>query len=155
CPVLIPCEREWKRSSRHWRDSMRVEFRRVDWRFLSTFRIANGARTHAETVHVYLHAGGTVGRGEALGVAYRREDADAILAQIAAVKNDLVNGLSRQDLARILPAGGARNAIDCALWDLEAKRAGRRAWELAGLHSVRPLLTAYTLSLDMPAIMRR
>jgi L-alanine-DL-glutamate epimerase-like enolase superfamily enzyme len=69
------------------------------------------------------------------------------------MRGDLTNGISRKDLQTLLPAGGARNAIDCALWDLQAKRAGCRAWELAGMKSVNPLTTAYTLSLDTPEAM--
>jgi L-alanine-DL-glutamate epimerase-like enolase superfamily enzyme len=134
---------------------MHVEFRRVDWPFVSTFRIAYEVRTHAETVLVELKDGNLVGRGEALGVSYHGETVDSLLAQLMAVKNELVSGISRRDLQSLLPAGGARNAIDCALWDLEAKRARRRAWELAGIDSANPLLTAYTLSMDTPKAMGR
>lgn len=134
---------------------MYVEFRRVDVPFASTFRIAYRTQTHAETVQVELKVGKLVGHGEGLAVSYHGETADSMLAQLTAVKRDLAKGISRAELHALLPAGGARNAIDCALWDLEAKGAGRRAWELVGIKSVQPLITAYTLSIDTPEAMGR
>jgi L-Ala-D/L-Glu epimerase / N-acetyl-D-glutamate racemase len=134
---------------------MEVEIRRVDWPFKSEFRIAYETRAHAETVQVELRDGGHVGRGEALGVSYHGETADSIREQLMAVEKELRDGISRDRLQAILPPGGARNAIDCALWDLEAKRLGRRAWVLAGIGSVNPLMTAYTLSVDTPEAMAR
>jgi L-Ala-D/L-Glu epimerase / N-acetyl-D-glutamate racemase len=104
---------------------------------------------------VELKEGGLMGRGEALGVFYHGETVDSLLTQLMSVKSELANGISQIDLGKLLPAGGARNAIDCALWDLEAKRAGCRAWELAGLKSVDSLITAYTLSVDTPEKMGR
>jgi L-alanine-DL-glutamate epimerase-like enolase superfamily enzyme len=127
---------------------MQVRFRRVDWEFVSPFRIAYRTRTHAQTVLLELEENDVVGRGEALGVSYHGETVDTLLDQIAAVTNDLRNGVSRTELQKLLPPGGARNAVDCALWDLEAKNAGRRAWEVAGVPSVHPLVTAYTLGVD-------
>ena len=132
---------------------MQVEFRQVDWPFASTFRIAYRAQTTAETVWVELQEGTLTGRGEGMCVFYHGETIDSLLAQLTAVRDDLVKGISRAQLQELLPPGGARNAVDCALWDLEAKRAGRRAWTLAGIDSVRPLLTAYTLSIDLPEAM--
>jgi len=131
----------------------RVEFRRVDWQFTSTFRISYRTRTHAEAVQVEISEGTLTGRGEAFGVSYHGETAESVLAQLNAMKSDLINGLSREDLQTHLAPGGARSAVDCALWDLEAKRAGKRAWELAGMSSVYPLTTDYTLSLDSPQAM--
>jgi L-Ala-D/L-Glu epimerase / N-acetyl-D-glutamate racemase len=132
---------------------MQVEFRRVDWPFASTFRIAYRAQTTAETVWVELKEGTLTGRGEGMGVFYHGETIDSLLTQLTAIEDDLVKGISRKQLQELLPPGGARNAVDCALWDLEAKRAGRRAWALAGIDSVRHLLTAYTLSVDSPEAM--
>jgi L-alanine-DL-glutamate epimerase-like enolase superfamily enzyme len=129
---------------------MQFRFRRVDWEYASPYRIAYRTETHAETVHVEIEEAGLVGRGEALGVFYHDETADSLLQQLADVARDIRSGISRVELDRLLPAGGARNALDCALWDLEAKRAGRRAWELAGLSDVRPVLTDYTLGLNEP-----
>jgi L-alanine-DL-glutamate epimerase-like enolase superfamily enzyme len=90
------------------------------------------------------------GRGEALGVSYHGESADSILGQLNHVLPHVKRGLSRNDVQALLPPGGARNALDCALWDLEAKRAKLRAWDLAGFSEVRPLITSYTLSVDTP-----
>ncbi|MEJ0028527.1 MAG: N-acetyl-D-Glu racemase DgcA [Rhizomicrobium sp.] len=132
---------------------MDVEFERVDWRYVSPHRIAYKSQTLSQTVVVKLADGSFVGRGEALGVSYHGETATTIWDQLEAVKKDLRGNLSRRDLAGLLPAGGARNAVDCALWDLEAKRSGQRAWRLAGLHDVHPLLTAYTLGIDTPEAM--
>lgn len=134
---------------------MQVNVRRVDWPFASVFRISYKSATEAETVWVELTDGNLVGRGEGLGVSYHGETADSLVAQLTAVKDKLAAGISRAELQALLPAGGARNAVDCALWDLEAKRAGRRAWELAGITSVKPLTTAYTLSLDTPEAMSK
>src|SRR5437879_4646488 len=125
---------------------MQVELRRVDWEFRSVFRISYKVQTHAESVQVHLTDGQHTGRGEACGVSYHGESADSLLKQLEAVKGKLSGGISREGLEALLPPGGARCAVDCALWDLEAKRAGRRAWELAGINSVQPLVTAFTLS---------
>jgi L-Ala-D/L-Glu epimerase len=132
-----------------------VEFRRVDWPFASVFRISSRSQTVAEIVWATLTDGTFTGRGEALPVFYHGETADSMLEQLNAVKFKLVGGISRSEVQQILPPGGARNALDCALWDLEAKRAGRRAWDLAGIPSVNPLKSAYTLSMDAPTAMAR
>ena len=134
---------------------MEVSFRQVDWPFASTFRIAYRTQTVAETILVELREGELVGRGEGLCVVYHGETPESLLQQVAEVRNDLANGLTREALQLRLPPGGARNAIDCALWDLEAKLAKRRAWELAGIPSVKPLITAYTLTMDTPEAMGR
>jgi L-alanine-DL-glutamate epimerase-like enolase superfamily enzyme len=134
---------------------MRVEFHQVDWPFAAPFRISYRVQTTAETVLVELTDGNLTGRGEAMCVSYHGETIDSLLAQLAAVKGELSKGVSRAELQSLLPPGGARNGVDCALWDLEAKRAGRRAWELAGFQTVKPLTTAYTLSLDTPEAMGR
>jgi len=134
---------------------MQVEIRRVDWPFASEFRIAYKVSTQAETVLVEMKDGGFTGRGEGMAVTYHGETADSLAAQLTAIKKELTNGVSREDLPKLLPAGGARNAVDCALWDLEAKRSGRRAWVLAGIESVNPLITAYTLSMDTPEAMSK
>jgi len=134
---------------------MELTVRRVDWELKAVFRIAYKSRTHSKTVVVELRDGELTGRGEALGVSYRGETVDILAEQISAMGDDFRHGISRAELQMRLPAGGARNALDCALWDLEAKRSGRRAWELAGIESVHPVTTAYTLSLDTPDTMAR
>lgn len=132
-----------------------IRSRRVDWELQSEFRIAYKSRTHSRTLVVELRDGDLVGRGEALGVSYRGESVDTLAEQLAGLADELAQGMSRTELQTRLPAGGARNAVDCALWDIEAKRTGRRAWELAGIESVRSLTTAYTLGLDTPEAMGR
>lgn len=132
---------------------MHVEFRRVDWPFASPFRIAYQVNAVAQTVQVILTDGCHVGRGEALGVSYHGESVDSMLAQLEAIGAVLSAGVSREQLRALLPAGGARNAVDCALWDLEAKRTGKRAWELAGIGAAGPITTDITLSLDSPQAM--
>lgn len=125
----------------------------MDWPYSRPFRIAYQTSTVAETVQVRLTDGAYVGRGEALGVSYHGETVESILAQLDAVKPSLCAGVSRAELMTLMPAGGARNAVDCALWDLEAKRIGKRAWQLAGFPSVRPIVTDYTIGLDTPEAM--
>lgn len=134
---------------------MKLKAYKADWEFNSPFRIAYRERTHARTVQVELTDGDLMGRGEAAGVSYHGETVDSLLEQLVSVAPRISAGLSRDELQRLMPPGGARNALDCALWDLEAKRTGRRAWDIAGLASVRPLLTAYTLGVDTPEAMAR
>ena len=131
---------------------MRLEYRRVDWPFKTVFRIAYAARGCTESVLVEVSDGSLTGRGEAVGVPYHGETADSIMEQLATVQHGLANqGVPLDRYASELPPGGARNAIDCALWDLKAKRAGCRAWELAGIPKVVPLVTAFTLGIDSPS----
>jgi len=118
------------------------------------FTIARGSRTQAEVLSVTLQADGATGRGECLPYARYGETLDSVAAQIDRLRPALLGGLDRLGLQALLPAGAARNALDCALWDLEARRAGMRAWQLAGLSEPRPLVTAYTLSLDDPEAMQ-
>ncbi len=136
---------------------MRFEYDQVDWPFRTAFRRAGSASTCARTVQVTLTDGALVGRGEALGVRYHGETPASLLLQLGAVKGEFESkaSVSREELQIMLPAGGARNAIDCALWDLEAKSSGRRAWHLAGIQSASPLTTAYTLSVDTPGNMAK
>ena len=134
---------------------MQVEFKRVEWPYISIFRIAYSEQTSADTVQVALRDGPLTGRGEALGVSYHGETVDSMLEGLAVVSKEIARGISRADLQALLPAGGVRNALDCALWDLEAKRLSKRAWELAGIQSVSAILTDYTLSLDTPEAMAR
>ncbi|MCW0183341.1 N-acetyl-D-Glu racemase DgcA [Zavarzinia sp.] len=118
------------------------------WPIRGVFRISRGAKTEAEVVVVSIESGGFRGRGEC--VPYRRygETLESVVATLEALRPHLAQGVGRGDLSSLMPAGAARNAIDCALWDLEAKRAGTSVAALAGLAPPRPVLTAYTLSLD-------
>jgi L-Ala-D/L-Glu epimerase len=115
-----------------------------------TFTIARGSKTAAHVLTVQVTRNGATGRGECVPYGRYGETLESVAAQIAA----LPHGITRQALQQALPAGAARNAVDCALWDLEAKQAGLRVWQLAGLPTPRPCITAFTLSLDTPANMR-
>lgn len=107
------------------------------------FVIARGSKTHVDVITVEARDGAHVGRGEGTPVYYEGESAESCLAQIRALPRDF----DRLTLQRLLPRGAARNAVDCALWDLEAQRAGLPVWTLAGLAEPRSLVTAMTVSL--------
>ena len=117
------------------------------------FRISGHVFTETALLVATLSDGQHVGRGEGAGVYYLGDDIDNMLAQATSVREAIERGASRQDLQEMLPPGGARNALDCAYWDLEAKLAGRPVRELAGLESPRPLLSTLTLGADTPAAM--
>lgn len=124
------------------------------WPIRGIFRISRGARTSVEVVLVSLERDGRVGRGECVPYGRYGESIDSVMEQVGALRDELRNGMDRVALQSALPAGAARNAVDCALWDLEAKAAGRSVAELAGIPAPRPVVTAYTLSLDSPERMR-
>lgn len=115
------------------------------------FTISRGSRTESKVVTVSVSRDGKNGRGECVPYARYGESMDSVLKQI----EGLPPRITRADLQAALPAGAARNAVDCALWDWEAKKAGKRVWELAGLPAPEPVLTAYTLSLDTPLKMEQ
>jgi L-alanine-DL-glutamate epimerase-like enolase superfamily enzyme len=123
------------------------------WPLASAFVISRGAKTEARVVVVELRDGGHLGRGEAVPYARYGETVDGVLGQIEALRDRVEGGLDRFALQAALPPGAARNALDCALWDLEAKRAGLRAWTSAGLARLDPVKTCYTLSLGAPDAM--
>ncbi len=125
------------------------------FRIRGLFSIARGSRTHAHVVTVTLKDGEHVGRGECTPYARYDESVESVTAQIETLRDRLEQGLTRQALQELLPAGAARNAVDCALWDLEAKRTGNPVHELARVPAVQPLETAYTISLDTPDEMAR
>ncbi len=122
------------------------------WEMRTPFVTSQGSLASIETLAVELESGGARGRGEALGVGYRGEDARSMADQIEHVRREIECGPDREALSRLLPPGGARNALDCALWDLEAKVTGTSVWRRLDLES-RPLTTAYTLSLTTPEAM--
>ena len=125
----------------------------VTWdvfKLAQVFTIARGSRTEAQVLTVKLSDGQHVGWGECLPYARYGESLQSVTDEITG----LPDAFSRFDLYDLLPAGAARNAVDCALWDLEAKRAGKPVWELAGLEAPGPEITAYTLSLDTPEAMK-
>jgi L-alanine-DL-glutamate epimerase-like enolase superfamily enzyme len=123
------------------------------WPIAGSFTISRGAKTEAVVIVAELSLGGFKGRGECVPYPRYGETPEQVLSAIDAVSERLRAGLTRHELQDAMPAGAARNALDCALWDLEAKRAGRRVSDLIGLASPRPLTTAYTISLGTPAAM--
>jgi len=119
------------------------------------FVIARGAKTEAHVVVAELTQGIFRGRGECTPYARYGESVDSVLAQIESAKQALEQGADRFVLQNLLPPGAARNALDCALWDLEAKLTGVPAWQMAGLSRLSPCVTAYTLSVGTPEEMAR
>ena len=118
------------------------------WPLAGRFAISRGSRTAAEVVVVELAEGDAVGRGECMPYGRYGETVPGTVERIEALRGELERGLERAALQTALPAGAARNAVDCALWDLEAKRSGVPAWQRAGLAPPRAVTTAYTLGLD-------
>lgn len=115
-----------------------------------TFTISRGSKTHAHVLTVRITRDGATGWGECVPYARYGESLDSVRAQI----ESLPAGITRDTLQRALPPGAARNAVDCALWDWEAKHTGRPAWQIAGLPQPHPCPVTYTLSLDTPAAMQ-
>jgi L-alanine-DL-glutamate epimerase-like enolase superfamily enzyme len=114
------------------------------FRLAEAFTISRGSRTEARVLTVRVDRNGVTGWGECVPYARYDETLDSVTEEILG----LPSGISRAALQEALPAGAARNAVDCALWDLEAKAAGQRAWEITGLPQPGPEVTAFTLSLD-------
>jgi L-alanine-DL-glutamate epimerase-like enolase superfamily enzyme len=133
--------------------ALSLTIRTEAWPIAGRFSISRGAKTEAEVVVAELADGRHRGRGECVPYGRYGETVAGVAAALSAMAERLAQGLDRAGLQRAMPAGAARNALDCAFWDLEAKRAGRPAHELAGLPAPRPLVTAYTISLDTPAAM--
>jgi len=120
------------------------------WPIAGSFTISRGAKTEAAVVVATLEDGAHRGRGECTPYSRYNESVDSVMAQIEAMRPRLAIGLTRTGLQQAMPPGAARNALDCAFWDLEAKRAGRRVHELLGLPAPQPVTTAFTISLGKP-----
>ena len=123
------------------------------WPLVTPFRIAGHTWESLEVLVVRLETDGRIGRGESAGVYYRNDTPRSMLAQVESLRTRIESGLTRQALQALLAPGGARNALDCALWDLEAKLTGRPAWVIAGLGSPKPLLTTFTCGANTPEMM--
>jgi len=132
---------------------MNLTVRIERWPLRQAFTISRGSKTEAVVVVAELECGGHRGRGEAVPYLRYGETPEGIAAAIETMDAALRGGLDRSGLQTAMPAGAARNALDCALWDLEAKQAGRPAYELAALPAPKPLVTAYTVSLGTPEAM--
>ncbi|WP_372785072.1 N-acetyl-D-Glu racemase DgcA [Phenylobacterium sp.] len=120
------------------------------WPLAAAFVISRGAKTEAEVVVAEIIQDGHRGRGEAVPYAHYGETASGVLSEIEDVRPRIEAGIARGALQGLLPPGAARNALDCALWDLEAKQAGVRAWTLAGRTRLDPVKTCFTISLGAP-----
>jgi len=120
------------------------------WPLKTPFHITGHTFVNLDAVVVALECDGALGIGEAAGVYYKKDDATSIVPQIESKRAAIEAGIDRDTLRTLLPAGGARNAIDCALWDLEAKLSGQPAWQLAGLTSPKPLVTTFTAGANPP-----
>ena len=130
------------------RRTLQVEVEK--WPLQVPFRISGSTILNVDVVVVTLAQHGHSGRGEAAGVDYRKDDdIPTMRRQIEALHASIEAGCDRETLQRLLPAGGARNALDCALWELQAKLSGRAAWQIAGLSELRSLLTTYTLGANV------
>ena len=123
------------------------------WPLANAFTISRGTKTEAVVVVVEISDGTHRGRGECVPYARYGETPGGVAAAIEAMRPAMQSGLDRAALQDALPAGAARNALDCAYWDFQAKQTGRRAYELAGLAAPQPRVTAYTISLATPAAM--
>src|SRR6202040_3526885 len=123
------------------------------WPIAGIFAISRGAKTEAVTVLAEVSHGGRTGRGECVPYPRYGESPEATLAALQAMREPLSRGLDREALQTAMPAGAARNALDCALLDLEAKTRGRRVWSLLGRPAPSACITAYTISLAAPEAM--
>jgi L-Ala-D/L-Glu epimerase len=121
------------------------------WPLDKPFRISRGTRTEARVVVVTVTDGQHIGRGEAVPIRRYNQSPASVLAQIESIKS--VQHLNRPQIQKLLPPGAARNALDCAFWDLEAKISGKRAWELANIPLAHEVETSLTISLDTPTAM--
>ena len=129
--------------------------RRESWPLRQAFSISRGTRTASEVVVAEVIDGEHTGRGECFPYAHYGETVEGVMELAQSQADAIAGGMDRAGLQSALPPGAARNAVDCALWDLDSKRAGQRAWELAGLPAPGPVTTVYTLSLDAPAAMEQ
>jgi L-alanine-DL-glutamate epimerase-like enolase superfamily enzyme len=133
--------------------TLALNVRTERWPIAGAFTIARGAKTEAQVVVAEITDGAMTGRGECVPYARYGETVEDVVAAIDAMRGALDRGLDRCALQGAMPAGAARNALDCAFWDFEAKTAGRPVHALAGLPEPHALVTAYTISLGTPAAM--
>ncbi|HBU61138.1 MAG: dipeptide epimerase [Oceanicaulis sp.] len=126
---------------------MRLSVHRTSWPMTAPFVITGHVFDSLEAVVVTLEREGVCGSGEGVPVYYLQESAVEMLDQIEAVRAEIEAGITREGLLDLMPAGGARNAVDCALWDLEAKSTGQSVWDMADIRP-QPCRTAYTLGIQ-------
>src|SRR2546421_9149267 len=127
---------------------MQIEAREEVWSLKKPCRISRGTNTEARIVVATVSDGQHTGRGEGAPISRYHQSVESVLAQIESIKAE--KNLDRHRIQELLPAGAARNALDCALWDLEAKISGKRVWELANVPMIPEVETSFTISLDIP-----
>ena len=128
----------------------KLSIRSESWPLAAPFRISRGTKVAAEVIVVEIEQAGMRGRGEAVPYARYGETVDSVCAQVQRVATNVVNGIARKDLAHLMPPGAARNAVDCALWDLFARLSGRSVASQLGFGPLPTMPTALTVSLDTP-----
>ena len=126
---------------------MKISVHLEEWPLIQPFRISGFEWTNSRGIVVQLSEDGFIGRGEAQGVFYLDETAESIFGQVQDVAAEIRKGITRQELQKLLPAGGARNAVDCAMWDLECKKSGKSIWQLTGIDP-KPVTTVFTIGLE-------
>ena len=126
---------------------MDISLHITEWELTQPFRISGNEWINSRCLVVQLSEDGFIGRGEAQGIFYLDETAESIFEQAHEVAAEIRKGLSREQLQELMPAGGARNAVDCAMWDLECKRAGKTIWQLTGIDP-KPVTTVFTIGLE-------
>jgi len=126
---------------------MKLSVHIEEWELAQPFRISNFEWINSRGIVVQVGEDGFLGRGEAQGVFYLGETAESLFAQVNAVANEIRRGINRENLQSLLPPGGARNAVDCALWDLECKKTGKTIWQLTGIEP-GPVTTVFTIGLE-------
>ncbi len=129
---------------------MKISVHIEEWELTQPFRISNYEWINSRGIVVQLAEGGYLGRGEAQGIFYLDESAESIFEQVHDVADQIRKGISREELQELLPVGGARNAIDCAMWDLECKKADQSIWQLTGIDP-KPVTTVFTIGLESTA----
>jgi L-alanine-DL-glutamate epimerase-like enolase superfamily enzyme len=161
--VAIQSQQALRRSSiTYWLNSAngenfltyKLSVRPHSWRLNKPFKISREVHTSSDVVICEISDGTHTGRGEAVGVPYHGETAAGIVAQVQAVAAAVAADISRESLQKLMPPGGARNVIDCALWDLEAKQTGKTVWQMIGWDP-RPVTTVYTVGIDDAANMQK
>jgi L-alanine-DL-glutamate epimerase-like enolase superfamily enzyme len=126
---------------------MKISAHLEDWELVQPFRISGMEWITSPTLVVQVEEDGFIGRGEAQGVFYLDETAAGLFEQVDRIAPEIRKGITREELQQLLPAGGARNAVDCALWDLECKKTGKTIWQLTGIDP-KPVTTVFTIGLE-------
>ena len=134
---------------------MELSVTREIWPLAKTFTISRGSRNSTETIVATIMDDGVTGRGECTPYPRYGESVEGVAERLRALAPDIAAGMDRAALQQALPAGAARNALDCAMWDFEAKKTGNPVWKLAGLAEPRPVITAFTIGLDSAEAMGR